>query len=311
MATVEHCLYCFETLSAHIENRPPMTLSEVQQSWATYPKGLELNDDDDDNDKNLSGAEELSSPSAESEHPNKPTSLRNPSLQRITRSSSGTSTPSSSSTTSSANSADTSNTTPSSSTTSFTPIGVSPNRSSQPQSTSSNLTQTPLFITFNTLHPSSPHNRHLRGCIGTFHPRPISSGLASYTLKSAFEDDRFPPISKSELPRLEVCVTLLTDFETCSQPLDWELGVHGITLTFYYRSNRYEACYLPDVAVEQGWDKEETVVSCMRKAGWRGRTEKWREVGDLKVVRFQGRKESVEWEEYAEWRKWVIKQGGK
>lgn len=43
----------------------------------------------------------------------------------------------------------------------------------------------------------------------------------------------------------------------------------------------------------------------MRKAGWGGRREKWREVGQLTVVRYQGRKESVSWKEYNEWRNWV------
>lgn len=46
-------------------------------------------------------------------------------------------------------------------------------------------------------------------------------------------------------------------------------------------------------------------MSAMRKAGWSGRREKWREVGQLTVVRYQGRKESVSWKEYNEWRLWV------
>ena len=89
--------------------------------------------------------------------------------------------------------------------------------------------------------------------------------------------------------------------------MDWEVGVHGIRISFYARNKRYGACYLPDVAVEQGWDKEETILSLMRKAGWGGRTEKWREVGDMKVVRFQGAAESVGWEEYKLWKEWVEK----
>lgn len=108
-----------------------------------------------------------------------------------------------------------------------------------------------------------------------------------------------------ELPTLEVSVTLLTDFEPCSHPLDWEVGVHGIRISFYARNKRYGACYLPDVAVEQDWDREETIVSAMRKAGWGGRKEKWAEVGDLKVTRFQGKAESVGWVEYKTWREWV------
>jgi AMMECR1 domain-containing protein len=89
--------------------------------------------------------------------------------------------------------------------------------------------------------------------------------------------------------------------------MDWELGIHGLRISFYARNKRYGACYLPDVAVEQGWDKEETIVSLMRKAGWSGRTERWNEVGDLKCVRFQGKAESAGWEEYKNWKEWVQK----
>lgn len=91
--------------------------------------------------------------------------------------------------------------------------------------------------------------------------------------------------------------------------MDWELGTHGLRISFYYHGRRYGATYLPDVAVEQGWTKEETVVSLMRKAGWMGRKERWEDV-ELKVVRYQGKKESLEYTEYKRWRDWVDK-GGK
>lgn len=81
--------------------------------------------------------------------------------------------------------------------------------------------------------------------------------------------------------------------------------MHGIRISFYARNKRFGACYLPDVPVEQGWDREETVVSLMRKAGWNGRRERWREVGDFKTTRFQGAAESVGWEEFKKWRAWV------
>lgn len=61
---------------------------------------------------------------------------------------------------------------------------------------------------------------------------------------------------------------------------------------------------MPDVAVEQGWSKEETLVSLMRKAGWRGRGEEWKSV-EVKVVRYQGRKVGMEYGEWREWRGWV------
>jgi len=158
-------------------------------------------------------------------------------------------------------------------------------------------------VTWNKISPTS-QTRSLRGCIGTFEPQPLASGLSAYALTSALQDTRFNPITLRELPALEVSVTLLTDFEPCSHALDWELGVHGIKISFYERHRRYSATYLPDVAVEQGWSKEETMESLMQKAGWSGR-KAWREVAELKVVRYQGRKESVEYEEFKRWREWV------
>lgn len=102
-------------------------------------------------------------------------------------------------------------------------------------------------------------------------------------------------------------MTLLTDFEQAKDPMDWELGVHGLRISFYYRNRRHGSCYLPDVAPEQGWDKEETMVSLMRKAGWGGKKDRWNEVGDLKVVRFQGKAETLDYMEFKAWRDWVEK----
>lgn len=100
-------------------------------------------------------------------------------------------------------------------------------------------------------------------------------------------------------------MTLLTDFEDAEDPLDWELGVHGLRISFYVKNKRYGACYLPDVPVEQGWSKEETMISLMRKAGWGGKKEKWRDVGGYSTVRFQGKAESMGFEEFKKWREWV------
>ncbi|EPE35875.1 AMMECR1-like protein [Glarea lozoyensis ATCC 20868] len=299
MATVEHCLYCFEALSASLEKRSPMSLYQVQTSWDSYPKGL----DEDDSEVETSSAAEP----GDSEPVSRPTP-RHPSVQRIADNrnssrSSGSSTPASSS--SNSLSVESAASTPGSSG-SYSPVGLHPRRTSQ---RGGEITESPLFVTWNTIEPSSQHPRSLRGCIGTFESLPIASGLASYALTSALQDHRFSPISLRELPTLEVSVTLLTDFEPCKDAMDWELGIHGLRISFYARNKRYGACYLPDVAVEQGWDKEETIVSLMRKAGWSGKKEKWTEVGDLKCVRFQGKAESAGWDEYKNWKEWVEKGG--
>jgi len=76
----------------------------------------------------------------------------------------------------------------------------------------------PLFVTWNLV--SSGGGRKLRGCIGTFEALPLAQGLKSYALTayvycfapsecSAFDDSRFDPISKKEIPKLECWFVLL------------------------------------------------------------------------------------------------------
>ncbi|KAL3426361.1 hypothetical protein PVAG01_03152 [Phlyctema vagabunda] len=299
MATVEHCLYCFETLSANLEKRTPMSLFQVQSSWADYPKGLEDESEVEGGDGGEEEEEEqeLSARNTSTNTDASPrAAMRHPALSQL----SSSSTPSSNSSLSLAPSTEA--TTPASSTSSFTPIGIGRKTSQR----NSSITESPLFVTWNTISAHSAF-RNLRGCIGTFEAQPLAAGIASYALTSALEDTRFSPITAGELASLEVSVTLLTDFEPARDAMDWELGVHGLRISFYYRNRRYGACYLPDVAPEQGWSKEETIVSLMRKAGWIGKKDRWNEVGDLKVVRFQGKAESLDFTEYKAWKEWVEK----
>lgn len=291
MASVEHCLFCFETLVANLEQRTPLILDEVISSWAEYPKGLE----DDDN-------ESADEPSAV------PSSSKRRRLDHLAPPRTASSTPASTSSASSNSTTQTSATPPSSSssathassTTSFVPIGIGRKTSQRAGA----VTESPLFVTWNKASASSGRYS-LRGCIGTFETLALTEGLAQYALIAALHDTRFEPITRAELPRLQVGVTLLTDFEPCADPMDWTLGVHGLRISFFYHHRRFGSTYLPDVAVEQGWTKEECLISLMKKAGWSGKREKWMEVADLKVTRYQGKVESVDYDEYKRWRDWV------
>jgi len=104
-------------------------------------------------------------------------------------------------------------------------------------------------------------------------------------------------------------VSLLINFETCGDPLDWERGVHGIRIAFPHPQSpsrrRLSATYLPDVCTDQGWTKEECLESLMRKAGFdptyyrnpsgeRG----WRAVQGLQVERYRALKGRIIYEDY-------------
>ncbi|KAL3790977.1 hypothetical protein ACHAWO_000137 [Cyclotella atomus] len=116
----------------------------------------------------------------------------------------------------------------------------------------------------------------LRGCIGTLAPRQLNKALSEFALLSAFKDRRFNPISLHELRELRVGVSLLVKYEECKNCFDWKVGTHGIIIKFEISrrgssyGEQYSATYLPEVAYEQRWNPEDTVISLIRKAGYRG-----------------------------------------
>ncbi len=65
---------------------------------------------------------------------------------------------------------------------------------------------------------------------------------------------------------------MLSKFERIHDPLDWEVGKHGIEIEFKDQNGKgpYRGTYLPHVASEQGWDQRETLQSLLQKAGYYG-----------------------------------------
>ena len=75
--------------------------------------------------------------------------------------------------------------------------------------------------------------------------------MTSKNLSFKKKDERFSPICSAELPLLEVEVSLLHSFENGTDVYDWDVGTHGIQISFM--DDKYEATFLPSVAPEQGW----------------------------------------------------------
>ncbi|KAL1967583.1 hypothetical protein VTN77DRAFT_3098 [Rasamsonia byssochlamydoides] len=344
MATPAQCYYCFECLSASFKNQEPPSLAAVEELWEQYEQAKELallkektidaeeeSDVDEDDQDDQNGEDGVSLPGdRDRRRNNRPRTIKLPGIKRLQQdlpSDSSSSTSTSTSTTPSTLSAHSSRSALSNSTAVTSPL-------SQPSPVGTPSFRRPksypLFVTWNTISKSG--HKSLRGCIGTFEAHELSHGLRTYALTSAFDDTRFSPIPASLLPSLSCSLTLLSDFEPCADAMDWELGTHGLRISFIYRNRRYGATYLPDVAVEQRWTKEETVESLMRKAGWDGGSNSgggitrkllrgangsssstvpvssrkpWNDVSDFKAIRYQGLKATASYAEWQEWRKWV------
>lgn len=97
-----------------------------------------------------------------------------------------------------------------------------------------------------------------------------------------------------------VRVTILYGFEQVPDPLDWEVGTHGVRASFKHRNRRLSATFLPDVALEQGWDKETTLIHLAQKAGL-DNSFKFSDIEDkIQLTRYQGDKSKINYHEYEE-----------
>jgi AmmeMemoRadiSam system protein A len=110
------------------------------------------------------------------------------------------------------------------------------------------------------------HSR-LRGCIGQFiSESPLIELVADMAKASATGDPRFfaDPITAGELDRLDVEISVLSPLQRTDEPLSLRLGVDGI----YIKRGHTSGCFLPQVATETGWSKEEFLsYCCAHKAG--------------------------------------------
>ena len=110
----------------------------------------------------------------------------------------------------------------------------------------------------------------LRGCIGHFgEDTPLYEIVAEMARAAAFEDPRFSSLHRDELDDIDIEISVLTPMRRIQSLDEFELHQHGIYIRKGYRSGTF----LPQVADEVNWTKEEFVSHCAQdKAGigWDG-----------------------------------------
>jgi AmmeMemoRadiSam system protein A len=119
---------------------------------------------------------------------------------------------------------------------------------------------------FVTLHK----NGKLRGCIGRFTADiPLYLVIRDMAIASATQDYRFSRVVADEINDLEIEISVLSPMKKISSIDEITLGVHGI----YIIKGGRGGTFLPQVATETGWTKEEFLGHCAQdKAGlsWDG-----------------------------------------
>ncbi len=117
-------------------------------------------------------------------------------------------------------------------------------------------------------------NGKLRGCIGTFRQdKELYDNIREMAYAAAFNDRRFEPLTQEEFSEIKIEISILTPMQKIEDIQDIEIGTHGI----YLKQGILSGTYLPQVAVEQGWNAEEFVSHCSQykagigKDGWKSK----------------------------------------
>ncbi len=115
---------------------------------------------------------------------------------------------------------------------------------------------------FVTLHSK---DGSLRGCIGNIEAfEPLGDNIMHNALNAAFGDPRFKRMrTVEELAEVVIEISVLTPPVKIASIDEFVIGKHGIILSKASRSS----VFLPQVAPEQGWDTETTLVHLSLKAG--------------------------------------------
>lgn len=118
----------------------------------------------------------------------------------------------------------------------------------------------------------------LRGCMGTLEAKePLLENVGRNAVNAAFHDPRFPSLTATEFRDVDLQISCLTPRRPIASIDDFELGRHGIIL----EKDGKHAVFLPQVAAEQRWDRETTMLHLERKAGLRAGS--WRQGSQLFV----------------------------
>ncbi len=128
----------------------------------------------------------------------------------------------------------------------------------------------------------------LRGCVGyTANTEPLAAAVRHNTVNAASKDTRFPPVEASELPDIAIEISVLTPGDTPETPFkrvrdagEIVIGRDGL---YVAQTGSKGGLLLPQVAVEEDWDRDAFLSAVCRKAGYTPNA--WRDP-DTRIYRF-------------------------
>ena len=106
-------------------------------------------------------------------------------------------------------------------------------------------------------------DERLRGCIGSMEAdKPLYRQVVEMAVAAATEDPRFDVLTMPELKFTEIEISVLSPMEPI-ETHEVTVGEHGL----YVAQGRHRGVFLPQVPVQQGWDRSRYLQELLAKAG--------------------------------------------
>ena len=119
------------------------------------------------------------------------------------------------------------------------------------------------FVTVNNTGRRARSEGRLRACMGVMDAQqPLVDAVIQAALWAA-NDPRFPPLALDELENVEIEVSVLSPMKSVRSPRFIRVGEHGVVLA----KDGRRAVFLPQVATEQGWNRDTMLDQLSLKAG--------------------------------------------
>jgi AmmeMemoRadiSam system protein A len=118
---------------------------------------------------------------------------------------------------------------------------------------------------FVSLHEQQSHR--LRGCVGRLDANGPLAQVVQQTAAGVLNDPRFTThrVQLTDLPQLDIEISVLSPLKPAAHPLDFDPLTDGIYLIISNRSG----CFLPQVARDTGWSREQLLDRlCTEKMGF-------------------------------------------
>jgi AmmeMemoRadiSam system protein A len=104
----------------------------------------------------------------------------------------------------------------------------------------------------------------LRGCTGNLHGNvPLYRVIQEMTISAAMSDPRFPPLTLDELDQISIEISVLSPLRRITDINGIAVGTHGLVL----HQAGLKGVLLPQVAIEEGWDRQAFLENLCLKTG--------------------------------------------